>query len=319
MPIGIVLLLVTSVAGLVLAYTLWRGKASSLLERRLVRLLQRTRITPAESASVLRQELQGNGALSHWLLTQFPGLRQLNLMLRQAGEHRSLARFCCYSLAGAGSGLALSRWFGWPWPVALALIVGLGGLPYWVLCRQRCKKMAEFDRQLPNALDLISRSLQIGMSLTAALSMVADEFPAPLGPLFSQLNDELIHGASYDVAFKHLSQRIPSEELRYFVTATLVQREVGGNLAELVANIARLIRQRLQLRGKIQVLTAEGRISAWLLTLLPLIMMALLSVVSHAYISVLWTDPTGKIMLYVMLSMMLIGNLVMRRMVQIQY
>lgn len=319
MPIGIVLLLGTSVAGLVFACLLRCGARTQQLEQRLAQLFQSANKGSAEPASVLRDDLQGEGAASRWLLTRLPRMAPLQRILRQSGGHWTLARFCSYSLAGAGFGWALSDGYHWSWPQTMVVCFGLGAAPSLILSRQRRQRLAAFDSQLPDALDLMSRTLQIGMTLSAALSQVAEEFPEPLGPQFRHLNDELIYGSSFDLAFQHLSQRIPSEELRYFVTATLVQREVGGNLSELIANIAGLIRQRLQLRGKIQVLTAEGRVSAGLLTLLPFIMMALLSLVNHAYISVLWTDPSGKIILYVMLSMMLIGNVMMRRMVQIKY
>jgi len=212
----------------------------------------------------------------------------------------------------------LSMLFALPLPVRFGLPLLCVASP-WLLIKRQCgKRMAKFDAQLPEALDLIARSLQTGLAFMAALTMVSDEFTAPLGEQFRLLNTEISYGASLNDAFNNMVERTPSEDLRYFVIAMLVQRETGGNLAELTGNIAQLIRDRLELRNKIQTLTAEGRLSAVILTAMPFLLGGAMALLNHDYISLLWTDPAGLKITYGMLFMIGLGNMVMRKMVKIK-
>ncbi|MBV8046645.1 MAG: type II secretion system F family protein [Paludibacterium sp.] len=298
----------------------WRGAGgmAAKLEARLQALCAR----PAPGSAMETIARHDPNRWSPWsrrLLAWFPRLEGWNKRLRQSGSAWPVSRLIGAALAAGLAGALLAAGVGamaWSWPLA-ALAAGM--LPFcWV--GQRARRQANrFDAQLPEALALISRSLRAGMTLPATLAMVGDEFAAPLGPHFRQLSDELGYGAAFGEALDHLAANAPSEVLRYVISAMAVQREVGGNLAELTANVAEVMRLRLRMNDKVRALTAEGRLSAVLLTALPLGMLALLAVLNRDYVSVFWTDETGRMLLAAMLVMVMLGNLMMRRMARIRY
>jgi tight adherence protein B len=171
---------------------------------------------------------------------------------------------------------------------------------------------------LPDAADLIGRALRAGHSFPAALGMVGQELPEPLGGEFALVFDEINYGVSMSDALLNMVSRVPVEDLRYFVIAVLIQREAGGNLAEILGSIASIIRERLKLLGKVRVLSAEGRLSAWVLGILPFAILGLLSVLNPDYIKVFWEDPAGPQIAGVAITMMLFGILWMRKVVRIR-
>ncbi len=134
-----------------------------------------------------------------------------------------------------------------------------------ILRRKRSKRVLQLERQLPDAADLIGRALRAGHSFPAALGMVGEELPNPLGGEFALAFDEINYGVSMNDALLNMVNRVPVDDLRYFVIAVLIQREAGGNLAEILGSISSIIRERLKLLGKVRVLSAEGRLSAWIL------------------------------------------------------
>jgi tight adherence protein B len=294
--------------------------ADGCMNRRLEARLQALRARPATGTGlVMRHDPRLHSLWSRRLLRWMPGLGAWDRRLRQAGSSWPVSRLCGNAaLIALGCALAgvLTGAPTWLWPV---LALAGGALPF-VSVSARAKRQADrFDQQLSDALELISRSLRAGMTLSAALSMVGSEFSAPLGPHFRQLSDELGYGASFGEAMDHLAANAPGRTLRYFISAVGVQHEVGGNLAELTTNAAIVLRQRLQMNDKVKALTAEGRLSAVLLTALPIGLLALLSFINRDYVSVFWRDPTGHLLLFGMFAMVLVGNLMMRRMTRIRY
>jgi hypothetical protein len=146
---------------------------------------------------------------------------------------------------------------------------------------------------LPDAIDLMGRALRAGHAFPTALKMVGDEMAEPVGAEFRTLFDETNYGVSMQNALLNLVARVPSTDLQYFVVAVLIQRETGGNLAELLDNISAIVRDRLKLMGQIRTLSAEGRLSAWILGLLPFATAALINLVNPGFMKVLWEDPIG--------------------------
>ena len=143
-------------------------------------------------------------------------------------------------------------------------------LPYVYLSRKKADRIEKFKKQLPDALDLVARSLKAGHSFNGGLSMAAEEMDDPIGPEFSETLSEINFGISVSDALKNLSDRIDCEELRFFIIGVILQRETGGNLAELMEMLANLIRERFKFEGKVRTLTAEGRFSMWVLMALPI-------------------------------------------------
>ena len=178
--------------------------------------------------------------------------------------------------------------------------------------------MRKFERQLPDALDLVARSLRAGHAFSGGLQMVADEFDDPLGTEFQRTVAQINLGVSIEQALKNLADRVDCPDLKFFAVSVIIQRESGGNLAEILESISSLIRERFRLRGKIRTLTAEGKLSAGILVGIPFFVAFALSFMNPDYVRVLSTDPTGKILVAVALIMMGIGIAWMKKMITLK-
>jgi tight adherence protein B len=186
------------------------------------------------------------------------------------------------------------------------------------LQHRRSQRMALIGQALPDALDLVARSMQAGHAFTSALQIAAKDCAQPLSNELRTVFEEINFGVSTAQALQALSIRVASEDVRYFVVAVVIQSETGGNLAEILKNTANLIRERQKIAGVVRVLSAEGRISAMILSVLPFALAAVMSLVNPGFISKLWTDPMGLQLVYFSLSLMAIGILWMWGMVQIR-
>jgi tight adherence protein B len=178
--------------------------------------------------------------------------------------------------------------------------------------------MKKFQGQLPDALELIARALRAGHAFSSGMKLAADEFDDPLGPEFEQTLDEINFGISVPDALKNLSSRIDCPDLKYFVVSVILQRETGGNLAEIIESIAYLIRERFKLHGRVRVLAAEGKLSATILMILPFLIVVALRFINPELISTLFTDPIGRVVVAAGAFWMIIGVLVMKRMIDIK-
>lgn len=194
----------------------------------------------------------------------------------------------------------------------------LAATPFLFLQQKAVIRRRKFDEKFPEALGLMARSLQAGSGLTSALGMAASEVPDPCGTEFKKAFDEINFGISFNDAISNMSLRVKSQDLNFFVTALLIQRETGGNLAELLNGLAHTIRERQKLARKVQIISAEGRLSGNVLIALPLIMVALLSIINPTYISLLWSTKPGQSAIYFGLTMMIIGAFLIRRIVNIK-
>jgi tight adherence protein B len=247
-----------------------------------------------------------------------PRLHGLNRMILQSRLSLTLAQFLGWTVALAALGIAvpvlLNR------PVLVGLVFGgvLAMLPTFYVLRARSKHMQQFERQLPDALDLMGRAMRAGHAFPTAIKMVADEMKDPIGGEFRILFDEMNYGVPQQTALLNLAARTDSTDLSYFVIAVLIQRDSGGNLAELLDNISAIIRARLKLYGEIRTLSAEGRLSAWILGCLPFATAAMVNLVNPNFMKVLWEDPAGINLIYGALGMMIMGVLWMRRIIRIR-
>jgi tight adherence protein B len=183
---------------------------------------------------------------------------------------------------------------------------------------RRASRLREVVLQLPDALDLMARALRSGHAFSTALQMAAEEGPQPLAGEFDLVAEQIELGGDPDDAFEALAQRVPVDEIRFFVMAVKLQRQTGGQLAEVLGNIAQLVRQRLQLTDKVRVLTAEARLSAKVLAALPPATAGALLAVRPEFVSLLWTDPTGVRMLQGSALLMVLGSLWLWRLTRIR-
>jgi tight adherence protein B len=204
--------------------------------------------------------------------------------------------------------------------VILSLLIGLvtGCLPLAFVLYKRSKRFDKFEEHLPEALDLMVSALRAGHSLVAALRLVADESPEPIGGEFRICFEEQNYGLDLRTAFENLVARVPVQDMRIVVTAILIQKETGGNLAEVLEKVAYVIRERFRLKRQVRVHTAQGRMTGWILSLLPVVLGAGLYFVNPKTMSILWTTPIGIKLLYCSVAMTITGALIIRKIVNMK-
>jgi tight adherence protein B len=194
----------------------------------------------------------------------------------------------------------------------------LGMIPFLSIYFKKKRRMEKFQRQLPDAMELIARALKAGHAFTSGLRIVADELSDPVATEFEKTLQEINFGVGVPEALKNLPRRVDCPDLRFFIISVILQRETGGNLAEILEKIAHLIRERFKLQGHIRVLSAEGRLSGVILISLPFVIALALYVLNPRYVQTLFVDPIGKILITFALLMMVIGIFVMKRMLTIK-
>jgi tight adherence protein B len=217
-------------------------------------------------------------------------------------------------LCGAIGGLIGSRISALAAPILTAIGAAL---PLLNLKRKQAKRLKTFEAQLPDAIDMLVNAMKSGYSLQAAMKFIGEEMTAPLGPEFTRFYDEQRLGMDVRVALLNMQQRVDSVDVKMFVTALLIQRETGGNLAEIMTNLSKLMRERQALRGEIDTLTAEPRLSAVVLTLLPIGLFLAVNVMNRDYMSTMYITESGRHMLIYAVVSIIIGYFVMKKIGQV--
>ena len=302
------------------AYLMWntsKGPEAKRIARRL-RLMSAGTSLAGDEVSILKTRMLSETPAIERLLLQAPRVKQLDRLLEQSGLTWSVAELLGVMLLLAVAGAGVALYFGMTFFLTLVAAVIVAALPIAYVFNARAKRMVKVEQTLPDALDLIGRALRAGHAFPTAVKMVSDELNDPIGGEFRTLFDEVNYGVSMHTALLNLATRIPVTDLRYFVIAVLIQRETGGNLAELLDNISAIIRARLKLFGQIRVLSAEGRMSAWILTLLPIGVALVMNIVNPAFIAVLWKDPMGLRLVGGAALLMIFGIFWMWRIVKIR-
>jgi len=304
------------VAGLVM---LVRGQPDSRIEDRLQML---TAGVPGAStkelesqASVLAEPLEERPGLLELFLERFGNVR---LLFEQADVNLTVTRLLGISAVIAVAGGALAVVLGiHPVLVPLAMLV-LGLLPtMWLLFRRK-RRLKAFAVQLPDALEMIARSLRAGQSLGFGFQLVASEMPDPISKEFGRVFEEQNLGVTLEESLNELTERVPNLDLKFFATAVVLQRQTGGDLAEILDKIGSLIRERFRIWGQVQALTGEGRLSGVVLMALPFVLFAAVYQLNPDYVMLLFTDPLGRKMLIVAVIMQIVGALVIRKIVNIK-
>lgn len=315
----LVLVFVAVVLGVEALYLLWNAQHGRAAKR----VRQRLRAFGAEpengGASLRKQGQTSALPLLERLLEGRETVARLEDWIRQAGLTWTVSRLLLSAvLAGLVVALLLAVFL----PIALwmrfaAALVAATAPFGWVEWRRQ-RRLARLGLQLPDALDLMARALRAGHAFPSSLQMVGDEMPDPIASEFRMVHDEINFGVPMQQALTNLTERVPNTDLRYFVVAVLVQRDSGGNLTEILGNLSQLIRQRLKLFARIRVLSSEGRLSAWVLALMPFGLGAIMNLLNPAFMSPLWNDPIGLQILKYTLILMAIGILILRSIVRIR-
>ena len=302
------------------AWLWWKANKGAHAQRLAQRLdsLSEAWQSGAEEFSILKQNVFSNSPAMQQLLENMPGVTSLDSLLIQSGLTWNVARFIATTVLAAIAGFAVALYFRFPVAAAFGVAFACASLPLFYVLRARKKRLTRIEEQLPDAVDLMARALRAGHAFPNTIKMVGDEMAQPIAGEFRALFDEVNYGISMQEALLGLANRIPSTDLKYLVIAILIQRETGGNLAELLGNIGAVIRARLKLFGTIRVLSAEGRLSAWILSLLPFAAALLILLVNPDFMKVLWTDPVGLKMIGAAVTMMAFGVLWMRKIIRIR-
>ena len=275
-------------------------------------------ITPVEQPDILRKKVLSEIDFLNKLLAYLPGIKALDRLIEQANSSHSPGFYILISLflamtAFTGGSIVSPNPF-----VPLLGGVLLGAAPIGVLRLKKRRRIVSFQKQLPEALELIARALKAGHAFTSGIKLAAEEFQDPLGSEFQATLDEINFGIGVADALKNMSNRIDCPELRFFVVSVILQRETGGNLAEIIESLAGLIRDRFKFEGKIRVLSAEGRLSAAILVTLPLVIALIIHLISPGYLEPLFADPSGKAAAVSALTGMAVGIVFIKRMIKIR-
>jgi tight adherence protein B len=301
-----------------LAYFTEPTEEDKRLRERLVGLDRRHTDDDGEQGIMRRVTFSSIPSLDQFLRNHKLGPK-MQLMLEQAKLPWTVGRFFFFSALMVVVGAALGNWWIKAAVVAWAPGVAAGFVPLLCALYKRSARFRRFNLQLPDAIDFISRALRAGHALPATLVLVADEMADPLGTEFRRTADELNYGLPFREALLNLNRRFPVRDLQFMVSAILVQKETGGNLAELLDKTAAVLRSRLQLQQKVKVHTAQGRMTGAILFALPFLCFLLLNVVKPGYGDPLFENEVGRKMIYGTLVSMTIGALVIRRIVRVKY
>ncbi|TPJ89756.1 type II secretion system F family protein [Mesorhizobium sp. B2-3-14] len=248
------------------------------------------------------------------------GMVWLNRLYTQSGITGNPLTFAAtFLLAGLAMALllVLFHFSGLP-SLIVFLVVGVV-LPLLVLRRARNKRIRKFAKQLPDALDMIVRSLRAGHPASVAIGLVGREMPDPLGTEFGIVSDEITFGLSIEQAVRKLSQRVGFEGLQLLSVSLSIQAKTGGNLTEILANLSSVLRERQKLRMKIRALSAEGRVSAWIISLFPIVMFFILQIVAPGYYGGVWGNPLVFPIFLLFGLWALLGDFIMYRMVTFDF
>ncbi len=270
---------------------------------------------------VLVEPEQGAGVAILRFLSRFNFARTMEKQIQQAGLTMSLNTLLLLMVAliipGALIGARFKPlMFTGVSAVVCACVFGL--LPYIYVRHTSAKRLAAFEQQFPEALDFLSRAMRAGHAFSMSLEMLSEESPQPLGQEFRKVFNEHNLGLPIETALQNLTDRVPLIDVRFFVSAVLLQRETGGNLSEILLNLAYVIRERFKLKGQVRAASAHGRLTGTILTLMPFALMLGLMAVAPAYLQSMVDDPDGKYIIAIALTLIVIGHFIIRKIIKIK-
>jgi len=288
------------------------------IRNRLFLLEQRAIRQDDNIPGVLKDEVLSEVPFLHRLLAQFPSASRLDRRMKQADLTMTPGVFVLLSVVllvvGAAGGVLLH----WPSSVAIVFGVLLLLLPNAVVNIRIRRRLKRFSANFPEALEMFARSLRAGHSFTGAVQLVAQEMPKPVGTEFQKVFDEQNMGIPLKQALLSMAERVDSLDVKFFVTALLIQRETGGNLAEIIDKIAYVIRERFRIQGQVKVFTAQARMTGAILTFLPIAVALAIGAINPDYLKPLVNDPAGRFLLGFGIVLQITGMIVMRKIIRIK-
>lgn len=314
--VGLIIFII-SVVIIELAFFAYRN-LHSIQRARIKKRLNKYIFIETDFGDILKKREYSTIPALNKILGAFSLTRNFDKLIIQSHSKHSVSFYIMLSMLLGLSGFIVSEHFIRNIPLAVLTGCILIFLPYGFLVNLKNRRVLKFQAQLHEGLDLVARALRAGHSFTSALSLASDEFGDPLGTEFKETLDEINFGVNVTDALHGLTERINCAEVKYFVIAVIIQRETGGNLAELMESLAHIIRERFVFEGKVRVLTAEGRISAVVLVGLPILIGAWLWVSNPDFLMPLFKNPIGHYMLIGAGVLLVLGMIVMKNMVKIE-
>ncbi|HEV2492810.1 MAG TPA: type II secretion system F family protein [Terriglobia bacterium] len=319
LPVLLFLVLVPVLFGIVIL-VMRPTKAEKSVQERLT-MIEKSSLgvtTDEEVGDILKKEALSDVPWMDELLQMLPFSERTQTLLAQADSHWTVGKLLVGSVLLALCVFWVAT-FKAP-TLALAAAAGVFGgvIPYIYLVAKRAARLRRFEELLPDAIDLMSRGLKAGHAVNSAIEMVAQEVPDPVGTEFRRVFEEQNFGLPLREALINLAHRVPLQDVNFLVTAMLVQRETGGNLAEILDKTTNVIRERFRLKGQLRIYTAQGRLTGWILTALPVGMFFILDFLNPDYEGIMLTDPFGQKLLYLGLILMVVGWYAIRKVIDIK-
>jgi tight adherence protein B len=291
-------------------------------KKRIAGMLQGVAEVSVVTTKLLKDQLNpGDDSSLEQLFKSLNIVRKAEDMIQQAGVSWTTTRLFRTMAVMGLPGMLVGLFF----PVVLnapvtCFVLGAAGayLPYLYVRRTRNKRMAKLEEQLPDAMDFLSRSMRAGHAFTISIGMVGEDLPDPLGQEFRTLFNEQNLGASINSAFSNLTRRVPLLDMRFFSSAVLLQRQTGGNLSEILGQLSEVIRERFRLKGHVKAVSAHGRMTAGILTALPVLTAIALLLVAPGYLQGMFSDPDGQKLVVGAVAAQVIGNLIIRKIIKIK-
>ena len=277
--------------------------------------------TARVETKVLMEPAKENDELLAQLVSRFNFASKMEVQIQQAGLTMSLNTLLIQMLVAMAVGALIGTKLHvlmFEGPSVLGLAVAGFVLPYAIVLKKRGRRMAAFEDQFPEALEFLSRAMRAGHAFSIALEMLSEESPQPLGSEFRKVFNEHNLGLPIETALTNLTERVPLIDVKFFVSAVLLQRETGGNLAEILTKLAFVIRERFKVKGAVKTASAHGRITGSILTLMPVALMFGLMLVAPSYLAGMADDPDGRKILAFVIVLIVIGHFVIRKIVKIK-
>ncbi len=267
---------------------------------------------------ILRDEELSDVPLMRLLLKAMPRVESLRTLMEQGAVQMKVGSFYLLSIGLALGACVLSTFLGLPLLFPVVAAGGAGVLPYLWLLRRKKKRVEAFEKGFAEAIDLLARAIRAGHAFSTGFQMIGEESPDPVGEEFRRCFEEQKFGLPLKDSLLNFMERIDLVDLRIFVTAVLIQREVGGNLAEILDKIAYTIRERFKILRQVRVYTAQGRLTGYLLAALPLLLGMLIFAMNREYMTILFEREIGRVMVAGAVTMQLIGFFIIRKIVHIK-
>ena len=290
-------------------------------KKKVVGMLQTVTGETIVSETTVLKEAGGEEDPLTQLVARFNLTQKLQARIQQAGLDWSVGKFLLLTAAGMVIGALVGLRFKiliFQWSSSIGLALILGFLPYVYVMRKRTARLGAFEEQFPEALDFLARAMRAGHAFSVSLEMLADESPEPLGKEFRQVFNEQNLGSPIEVALQNLATRIPLIDVSFFVSSVMLQKETGGNLAEILTKLAYVIRERFRLKGQVKAASAHGRVTGLVLSVMPIVVMFALLIVAPGYLQGMAKDPDGKWIILGAIVGQLVGYYFIRRIVNIK-